>query len=248
MYRFLKHWLSAFLLPKPLLGILYLPQYFKDIFVFKKADSHNLVKWIDTHPCLTDRSKTTPFDAHYFYQGAWLARKLSDLRPKCHVDVGSSVMMLSVLSAAVKTVYVDFRPLQVSIPGIVSVGANITNLPFMDNSISSLSSLHSIEHIGLGRYGDLIDPNGSKDSAQELERVLMVGGLLYLSLPVGRERVCFNAHRVFAPQSVINFFTSMKLIEFSCVSDSGQYKINEDIHTARLNEYACGMYVFEKIK
>jgi len=201
---------------------------------------------LDLYPCLLDGTVSTPFDGHYFYQGAWLSRLIAKEKPELHVDVGSSVMMVSVLSGMVKTIFVDYRSLQAGLVNLLSIGANITCLPFQSMSIDSLSCQHVIEHIGLGRYGDPINYEGSVQAAQELQRVLKPGGLLYLSLPVGRERVCFNAHRVHAPDSVTGMFKHMKLIEFSYVDDKGFFYEKKSLDDASTNEYACGMYVFEK--
>ena len=48
-----------------------------------------------------------------------------------------------------------------------------------------------LEHIGLGRYGDPIDPQGTEKAATELQRVLAPGGDLYLSLPIEKESRVF---------------------------------------------------------
>ena len=100
--------------------------------------------------------------------------------------------------------------------GLFTIAGDITRLPFADASIRSLSSLHVIEHIGLGRYGDPIDPSGCFAAMRELSRVLASGGHLYLSTPVGRERVCFNAHRVFAARTILNAVPDLRLDEL-CV-------------------------------
>jgi len=240
-----RSWTLAFLLPRPLIGFVFLPKYIKHYLEYSRSSSEK-INFLDAYPCLLDSTVSTPFDGHYFYQGAWLARLLSKQQPDMHVDVGSSVMMISVLSAMVKTVFVDYRPLQTNLKGLESVGANITSLPFRDDSVLSLSSQHVIEHIGLGRYGDPIDPDGSIKAAKELERVLKPSGKLYLSLPVGRERICFNAHRVHSPKTVVDMFSHMSLLEFSYVTDGGRFIQNGDLEDVESSEYACGMYVFEK--
>jgi SAM-dependent methyltransferase len=199
------------------------------------------------YPCLGDWTTTTPFDSHYFYQGAWLARKLRLRSPLKHVDIGSSVMTLSVISAYVDTEFVDLRPIDTKLPGLIPRLGSIVSLDFLDNSVTSLSCLHVIEHIGLGRYGDPLDTLGSVKAAAELERVLSPGGRLYLSLPVGRERVCFNAHRVHSPSSVLSMFRKLKLIEFSWVDDSGRFHDNVSHHMAEGQDYACGMFLIEKL-
>ena len=238
--------IRAFIYPKPIIGLFYLPKFVNQFMQYRKLDSGQMPEVVDMYPCLLDWTTSTPFDPHYFYQGAWLARLVASKKPALHVDVGSSVMMISVLSGMVKTIFVDYRPLQANLTGLDSVGANITSLPFQDDSIASLSCQHVIEHIGLGRYGDPIDPEGSIKAAKELERVLKPGGRLYLSLPVGRERVCFNAHRVHAPKTVVEIFSKLKLIGFSFVNDAGTFHEDRGPDDASGNEYACGMYLFEK--
>jgi SAM-dependent methyltransferase len=241
-----RSWLLAFIHPRPLVGVFYLPRYFSHWVRYARSASGQKPALLDAQPCLGDWSTHTPFDAHYFYQGAWLARKVALAKPEKHVDVGSSVMMISVLSAVVDTIFVDYRPLRASLPGLTSLAGNILDLPFEENAVKSLSCLHVIEHIGLGRYGDPIDPEGSRKAAAELQRVVCPGGRLYLSLPVGRERVCFNAHRVHAPETVLDMFREMRLVEFSYVDDDGNYHEGQPVQRADGLEYGCGMFMFEK--
>jgi hypothetical protein len=242
-----RNWLIAFLYPKPLIGFCYLPRFFSHWIQYAKSAVIDTINISDLQPCLGDWSEHTPFDAHYFYQGAWLARKVYAAKIAKHVDIGSSVLTISVLSAQVETVFVDYRPLKASLSGLTSIAGNILDLPFKENSLDSLSCLHVIEHIGLGRYGDPIDPLGSVKASLELQRVIKRDGSLYLSLPVGRERVCFNAHRVHSPISVLKMFPQMKLIEFSYVDDSGCYLEKRLVMDAADLEYGCGMFHFQKL-
>lgn len=244
--KILKRWTLAFLYPRPLVGLYYLPRFFSHWFRYARFSGAEKISVLELQPCLGDWSTHTPFDAHYFYQGAWLARRVCATKTTKHVDIGSSVLTISVLSAQVETVFVDYRPLKTSLPGLTSVAGNILDLPFPDGSVESLSCLHVIEHIGLGRYGDPIDPLGSVKAALELQRVVSRGGSLFVSLPVGRERVCFNAHRVHSPISVLTLFPNMKLIEFSYVNDAGQYCENKSVDDATGFEYGCGLFHFQK--
>lgn len=237
----------AFVYPRPLVGLLYLPRFFRHWIRYAKSENAEKIRVLDLQPCLGDWNTHTPFDAHYFYQGAWLARRVRAAKITKHVDIGSSVLTISVLSAHVETVFVDYRPLKVSLPGLTSIAGNILDLSFPDNSVESLSCLHVIEHIGLGRYGDPIDPLGSVKAALELQRVVSRGASLYLSLPVGRERVCFNAHRVHSPFSVLQMFPQLKLIEFSYVDDAGHFYEMKSVEDAVSCEYGCGMFHFQKM-
>lgn len=242
----LRNWILALLLPRPVIGLRYLPRYFWHWIIYARLAKYEKIRFMDLYPCLGDWSTHTPFDAHYFYQGAWLARRIRASRTDKHVDIGSSALTISVLSAYVETTFVDFRPLQASLSGLNSIAGNILDLPFEDNSVNSLSCLHVIEHIGLGRYGDPLDPQGSVKAAWELERVVNSGGKLFISLPIGRERICFNAHRVHAPDTVLKMFSQMKLIQFSYVDDGGNYHEDKSIEFANNMEFGCGMFHFEK--
>lgn len=244
----MRNWMMALLQPRPLIGLLQLPRYLRHWIKYARLAPEIKIRLMDMQPCLGDWSTHTPFDAHYFYQGAWLARRLKATQVDRHVDIGSSALTMSVLSAYVETTFVDFRPLRVALSGLTSMAGNILELPFADGSVNSLSCLHVIEHIGLGRYGDPIDPQGSVKAALELQRIVGTGGKLFLSLPIGRERICFNAHRVHAPATVLKMFSRMRLVEFSYVDDAGSYHEAKPIEDAEHLEYGCGMFYFEKIE
>ncbi|MBT8604092.1 DUF268 domain-containing protein [Polynucleobacter paneuropaeus] len=225
---------------------MYLPRFFKDLNRYQRLNAGQKVAWSDLYPCLLDWTVNTPFDAHYFYQGAWLGRKLKTVNTKNHVDIASSVLTISVLSAFVDTVFVDYRPLKANLAGLKSIPGDILNLPFDAGSQPSVSCLHVIEHIGLGRYGDPLNPMGSINAALELQRILSVGGNLYLALPIGRERICFNAHRVHSPNTVLGLFPQLRLVDFSFVDDGGQFHPEANIESAQALEYGCGLYHFQK--
>jgi hypothetical protein len=246
MMEFAKRWVGAMLDWRRVVSLRYLPRYIKDWFAFRRQAGPWSVKAADSYPCLADQLPTTPFDPHYFYQGNWLARRLADARPRQHVDIGSSVLTVGVLSAHVPTIFVDYRPLVVRQSGLSCVAADINFLPFADRSIASLSCLHVIEHVGLGRYGDPINADGARLAAGELQRLVDHGGTLYLSTPIGRERVCFNAHRVFAPATILSWFAQLHLTSFSYVSDDGT--LHEDVSPGSVPklEYGCGFFEFRR--
>ena len=61
----------------------------------------------------------------------------------------------------------------------------------------ALFSISSFEHDGLGRYGDPIRPEGDFSAMEMAKGMLRPGGLLYLALPVGRDLILWNCHRVY---------------------------------------------------
>lgn len=200
---------------------------------------------VDFWPCLFDRTETSEVPPHYFYQAAWAARKIVQTHPHIHVDVGSQLDLIATLSASIPLIFLDIRPLISPLSNLQSISGSILSLPFVNDSIRSLSCLHVIEHIGLGRYGDPLDPEGTKKAAAELSRVLAKGGNLFLSVPIGRERVCFNAHRIHDPETILRYFDKLDLLEFSC-EDSGSFHENADPKDFKHASYSCGMFWFTK--
>jgi len=198
------------------------------------------------NPQLLDRTDTTHYDPHYTHQDAWAAREVFRRRPGRHVDVGSRITFVVGLTAFTPVTFVDLRPLDVEIPGLEVLAGTVLGLPFDDRSVESISCLHVAEHIGLGRYGDPLDPDGTRKAARELERVLAPGGALYFSLPVGEPRTEFNAHRVHDPEEVVGFFPELRLASFSGVADGGGW--HERLSPADLagSSWACGFYLFRR--
>jgi SAM-dependent methyltransferase len=242
MGSLLRNWVLAFVAPRPLIGALYLPRYVRHWREYARKARGNAPRFADSHPCLCDWTSITPFDAHYFYQGGWLARQVAARRPQLHVDVGSSAQMIAVLSAMTSVVHIDYRPLRATLQGLECRAGDILNLPLEDASVNSLSCMHVLEHIGLGRYGDPLDPSGSEKAAAQLARVLAPQGRLYLSVPVGRERTCFNAHRVFDPATIERYFSTLRLESFAYVGDDGIYQQEGHREAIRGLEYGCGMF------
>jgi hypothetical protein len=239
-----RRWISVFVDPRLVLAWPRLPRFFLSWLSFQRQKGDMSVSWRDTFPRLEDGVSTTPFDPHYFYQGNWLARRLARSAPSQHVDIGSSILTIGVLSAHVPTIFVDYRPLETRQSGLISVGGDITRLPFADKSLASLSCLHVIEHIGLGRYGDPLDAHGSRRAVHELQRVVADGGTLYLSTPIGRERVCFNAHRVFSVATILEIFSELRLVEFSYVDDEGALHYGTSPDGVPSLDYGCGFFEF----
>lgn len=246
MFQLTRRWTGIVIDWRRIVALRYFPRFVSDWLAFRRKAGGWTVTVADSFPCLADRLASTPFDPHYFFQGNWLARQLATARPALHVDIGSSVLMIGVLSAHVPTLFVDYRPLMAREKGLDCVAGDISRLPFADSSIESLSCLHVIEHIGLGRYGDPIDPDGPAVAAAELQRVLAPGGRLYLSTPIGRQRVCFNAHRVFAPETITSMFPQLRLLDFAYVSDDGSLHPGATVHELPPLDYGCGLFTFER--
>ncbi|MBS1160447.1 MAG: hypothetical protein H6R15_2866 [Proteobacteria bacterium] len=221
-------------------------RFFSELHKYESMTGAENVSRRDLYPCLDDRTSTTSFDTHYFYQDIWAFRKIFESGTKSHVDVGSKVDYVGFLTTITKTTFIDIRPLITDLPNFEGKAGSILEMPYENGAISSLSCLHVAEHIGLGRYGDPLDPLGTVKACQELKRVLAPGGNLYFALPIGKPRVCFNAHRVHSPDQILEYFSDLKLVEFSFVNDQGNFLQNVSPADARNAKYGCGLFQFTK--
>ena len=230
-----------------------IPAYYRDLIAYYRSSrrsSNFRLSLLDLYPIYGDRFYNAGVaSGHYFHQDLWAAKKVYLAKPGMHVDVGSRIdgfvaHLLTFMSVTV----VDVRRLESKVPGLKFMQGDVRNLSFEDESLESISSLHAIEHIGLGRYGDDVDSDGWMHGLGELQRILKRGGILYLGLPIGRERVCFNAHRVFKPATICGALPGLSLVSFYYVDDNG------DLNEGNINfeglpdlEYGCGLFEFRKV-
>lgn len=227
---------------KGLRGYLY---YLRDLFLYRRIPGAESILLSETYPQVYERSPGHSIDAHYYYANGWALRRILSENPDLHVDLASQAIFSNALGASLPVVYLDYRALRVDI-NLDVVQGNVLELPFANGSIKSISCLHVVEHIGLGRYGDQLDPEGTRKAIRELARVTAVGGTLLVAVPVGRHRVCFNAHRVFSPKYLPDLIPDLILDEFSAVSDEGRYIENARLSDFDESDYACGLYRFRK--
>lgn len=189
--------------------------YFKDYVNFAQSRKNPKAPLsLDTLlPQLADKTSHTPLDHIYILQNAWACQKLFTYKPKKHIDIGSSIGAVAIMSQFVPTTMVDIRSVDIKLKGLTFTEGSILDLPFKNNSVASLSSICVVEHIGLGRYGDPINPFGTEESLAEIQRVMKKNGDILLSVPVGKKnRVLFNAHREFIPKEFVAMLPDCKLI------------------------------------
>ena len=222
---------------------------FKNIFWYisnyralKKIRNENFINF-RLEPQLNDKTIYTPIEPVYFFQDTWAAKKIFEIKPEHHYDVGSSAKTLGILSQFVPTTMVDIRPLPLDLPSLNFIEGSILDLPFDDNSLESISSLCVIEHIGLGRYGDPIDAFGSEKSILELKRVVKVGGVIIFSVPVDLvNTVYFNAHRAFTREYILSLFDGFELLE-----EKYQYGYELVANFVAARGFGTGLFLFRKL-
>ena len=185
-------------------------------------------------------------DWTYWIHCSWAARQLAKRKPHHHVDFGSYVYFAGIASAFVPLFeFIDVRPVEFPLPGLSCGGMDLTKLPIADNSLESISSMHVIEHIGLGRYGDKLDAQGDIQAAKELRRVLEPGGTLLFVAPMNEKpRVNFNAHRIYSFAQVSELFYGLSMEEYCFLHDD---KVSHGGRGFPPGEYT-GCFVFTKPK
>lgn len=217
-------------------------RFLHDRRTYRSLPGAEPLRLLDTFPKLGDRLPTTPYDSHYLFQDTWAANRVAEYQPTRHVDVGSRVDYACFLTAITSVAFVDIRPLTAPIERLEPIVGSILDLPFEDQSLESVSCLHVVEHIGLGRYGDPLDPSGSQRAIAELQRVVAPGGHLLFGTPVGRPRVCFNAHRIHDPRDLRDLFGELELVEFAGVDDAGEFRRHRRVEDLADQSYACGLF------
>jgi hypothetical protein len=226
----------------------------KEFLYFEKlssaADKRFSLNWDDRYPCMDDNTATTSFDSHYIYHTAWAARIVKQINPQFHIDLSSRLYFSTMLSAFIPVKLYDFRPVSIKLEGLTSGFADVLKLPFDDHSVYSLSCMHTIEHIGLGRYGDPFDYNGDLKAINELKRVVAFGGNLLFVVPLGgTSRIMFNAHRIYTYRQVVSCFEEFQLLGFSLVTDNENDEVFISSATEEQSDrqkYGCGCFWFMK--
>ena len=221
--------------------------YKKQLNEFKKQIALDIA--VTEYPCLDDNTNITPIEPHYTYHPAWAARVLAQTNPSKHIDISSTTNFSNIASAFIPFEFYDYRQAHIHLSNYTSGKADLTNLHFESNSIESLSCMHTVEHIGLGRYGDPLDVNGDLKAMKELQRVLKINGILLFVVPIGNPRIEFNAHRVYAYGAIIENFNDLVLKEFSLIPDDFEsvgYITNPPVELINKQHWGCGCFWFTK--
>lgn len=212
-----------------------------------------LFRWKYLYPCLHDDTGATGFDRHYTFHTAWAARVVAQIKPGVHYDISSAIYFSTILSAFIPVRFYDYRPVTLRLSNLRSETADLLSLPFASDSISSLSCMHVVEHVGLGRYGDSLDPEGDRKAIRELQRVVSPGGHLLFVVPIGATPILmFNAHRIYSTPMILDYFQeAFHLKDFTLIpEDPADGDLAPSPSQDLLNKqfYGCGCFWFIKKK
>ncbi|MEP6794296.1 MAG: DUF268 domain-containing protein [Saprospiraceae bacterium] len=230
--------------------------YFKDLSELKKQKgTDELFPFGRKYPVLGDRhSEAGVMSGHYFHQDLFVARKIYEARPIRHLDIGSRIDGFVAHVATFREIEImDIRPQTSNVKNIIFRQQDLMQLPeHLNSSYDSISSLHVIEHFGLGRYGDPIDYYGYLKAVQNITYMLKKGGVFYFSVPIGPQRIEFNGQRVFSVKYLLQIFKDdFFLKNFSYVDDAGDLFENVNMPKGDIERnYGCqfGCGIFELIR
>ena len=231
--------------------------YFRDISAIKKQKKGNSdFPFGKKFPILTERFESSgTMIGHYFHQDLLVARKVFENKPNRHIDIGSRTDGFVAHVAVFREIEViDIRSQQTTVKNIICKQADLMNLSddMVDYS-DSISALHSIEHFGLGRYGDPIDYYGHIKGLNNIYKMLKSDGKFYFSVPIGPQRIEFNAQRVFSLNYLLNIFKNkFRIDSFSYVDDKGELIEGCQLTQNRIDTnynctYGCGIFELTKI-
>ena len=228
-------------------SLAWLPVYLRDRRAFEAAGG----RVTDLYPILNEFVSCAGIaSGHYFHQDLLVAQFIHSADPRRHIDVGSRIDGFVAHVASFRPIEViDIRPMPRSEhPNICFIQASL-NVPdpALEGCSDSVSCLHVLEHLGLGRYGDPIDPEGHLKGLDNLVRMVKPGGRLYISSPIGEPRTCFNAHRIFGPGDFPKWLSRRMAVErFDYVDDAGSLHLMGDPSHLPGLKYGCGIYTFRR--
>lgn len=237
------------------------PIYLKDLNNFRKTNQEYSDNFVfgKIYPCLEDKTQNSgEISGHYFYQDCYVAQKIFLAKPQKHVDIGSRIDgFISILATFRNVEVIDIRPLPITLDSVsfhqIDVLGNIPDN--LHNYCDSLSCLHTVEHLGLGRYGDHIDYWGYKKGLSNITKILKPEGILYISVPIGPQRIEFNAHRVFSVKYFLELLSvDYSILDFSYIdSENKESSLHKSVNLSddEINNnfgcyYGCGIFIARK--
>ena len=240
--------------------IIGIPFFIKDIFIFfnqgYKSKEKSYFSIGLPFPILDERfKKSGSVSGHYFYQDLLVAQRIFENNPSVHLDIGSRVDGFVAHVASFRKIEVlDIRSSEAEVENIKFKRADLMNFDnHLMNYCDSLSCLHALEHFGLGRYNDPIQFDGYLDGLDSIYKILKQGGTFYLSVPIGKQRVEFNGHRVFAVKYLLRLFQDKYIVDnFSFIDDKGNFNKNVEMNDIDIDNnfncyYGCGIFEMTKL-
>ncbi len=182
---------------------------------------------------------------HADFECEFASRYIYNLKPKNILDIGSYRLFIIGLLAHYDITTIDIRERyqQLENESILTCDAKELNLEA--NSFDLVLSLCSLEHFGLGGYGDEFDMEADKRAFSDMIRVLRPGGHLIFTTTMtsSQPTIYFNMYRNYSYEMIAEFCRNLKLVEerfFS--SDKLSFVSLSDLNTKEGYDVYCGCW------
>ena len=149
------------------------------------------------------------------------------------LDVGcwGSQIPIELASLGHKVYGIDVVNYPLRHPNFTFLQGDICHTPFAPDFFDVVIAVSTIEHIGLGRYGDPAHSGGDKKAIREIGRILKPGGRLIITVPFGKKAVfCFRGaplHRVYDLPSLEELLSQLKITRIQCsVKQEGNWLLS----------------------
>ncbi len=171
----------------------------------------------------------------------------------CHVpsdahvlDVGSYRLFVLGLLARGPVTTLDVRPRTASGPLETVLTGDARQIPLEDQSVDCVVSLSSIEHFGLGRYGDPFDPDADRKAMAEVVRVVRPGGIVLFTTTLTRGKPCiaFPRHRIYTLNQIHAMCDGLELEaeDYYSQSEGEAVDIERIVHEIGQWDVYCGCW------
>lgn len=226
------------------------PRYIHNLIEFK---SHQKVKTrFSLSPALLDFADSAgSARGHYFWQDLIAAQWVNEQNPRNILDIGSRVDGYVAHVASFRQIDIlDVRPLNVDIPNVRTILADAQgDISHLHNTYDLVSTLHALEHFGLGRYGDPLDPDGHVKGLLNASKCVKVGGHFILSFPVGANEIQFNSQRLLNVDWPLPYLSDFKMEKFILIPWSDSPVWNPELSSVDKDASgSAALYKFVKIR
>lgn len=154
-------------------------------------------------------------DRHYEYAYTVARFREYDIRNKDILDVGSSGSVLPAILAALgnRVVCIDVREWPVTWPNLEFVKGDLLESDIAFGSFDVITCVSTIEHVGLGAYGDREDVDGDIKGMAMLRKYLKPRGRMILSVPFGKPAILYPYHRIYDKSRLSRLTSGFRILD-----------------------------------
>lgn len=183
----------------------------------KKMDTHHPFKTFPMNIVGDTSANPHEFFSHYDSYSFWLAKKIKEMNGNSQniLDVGNLKVTNALLSLSNTVTSLTLMDCEDRISNVNYIIQDIAKpLQLADSSFDIFTSLASLHLVGLGRYGDEINPNTLINFIRELDRVMKKNSDLIFSISYGKNCLAFNEGWKFDIEILKKLFDKWELVDW----------------------------------